>query len=616
MRACGEAATRRSDGTTVEIPGYGDVRARLSVPVVNGIFAEPRVEAWRRPDGSVLLASADPLRPYEADLALPLHRWARRRPGAVLAAERRRGGWDELTYRQALERAESIGQALLERGLGPDRPMLVLSGNSLRHLLLILAGYLTGVPVVTLGTGTALGADHGRLRTAARLVRPGAMYAEDTGRYGPALEALRDIVPLVVAGPGGAAPEGAARLDDLVRTAPGPLLERARAAVAPESTARILFTSGSTGRPKAVPNSHRMLTAVQQMMRQAWPFLDGTPLTLVDWLPWSHTFGGNHNLNMVLLSGGTLFIDDGGPTPELFPRSVRNLSGTSPNVHFNVPAGFALLAEVLEREPECARRFFSSVRLLFSAGAPLPEALRLRMLALAEAHAPGEVRFTTSWGLTETSSAVTSAHHDVDEPGAIGVPLPGLLVKLAPVDGRMELRVAGPTVLPGYLDAPDATAAAFDDEGFYRTGDAGRLVAEDDPGRGLVFEGRIAEDFKLTTGTWVRAAALRADLLAATRRFTEVVIAGAGRGYPAALAWTRPGVSRDEVEAFLGEFNEGRSSSRRIDRILLLGDPPGHAAGELTEKGSVSQLGVLAHRAADVDRLYRDPPPPEVVTSR
>ncbi|MBO2447208.1 AMP-binding protein [Actinomadura barringtoniae] len=586
---------------------------------MNRIFAEPKIEMRRRPDGTVLLASAVPLEPHEADLARPLYRWARDRPDAVLAAERRKGGWDELTYAQGLAHAESIGEALLDLGLGPERPLLVLSGNSLRHLLLILAGHVAGIPVVSLSTGNSLNGTYGRLRSAAEVARPGAVYAEDGVRFGPALEALRDLVPTLIVGPAalgpaGPGPDDAVPLADLMRKAPGPRLAAAREAVRPDSIARIFFTSGSTGRPKAVPNTHRMLLAVQQTMRQAWPFLSGTQLTLLDWLPWSHTFGGNHNLNMVLVNGGRLLIDDGGPTPALFQHSLRNLSETAPNVYFNVPAGFALLADALEREPHCARKFFSTVRLLFSAGAPLPERLRVRMLALADEHARHEVRFTTSWGMTETSSAVTSAHHDTTEPGAIGVPLPGMKVKLAPVSGRLELRVAGPGVMPGYLVAP-MNEAAFDEEGYFRTGDAVRLAAPDDPGQGLVFEGRLTEDFKLTTGTWVRAGELRADLLAATDAFTEVVVAGSGRPGPVALAWPRRGadVSPERLAAFLATFNEGRRASRRIERIALLTEPPDHAAGELTDKGSVSQLGVLAHRADFVDRLYGDPPPPEAI---
>ncbi|WP_168221311.1 AMP-binding protein [Actinomadura sp. WMMA1423] len=577
------------------------------------LFAEPRISAVRRPDGTVLLSSGAPLEHYDADLARPLRRWAAERPGAVLAAERRSRGWEELTYGDALADAEALGQALLERGLGPERPLMVLSGNSLRHLRLTLAGYLAGIPVVSLSTAYSLSGGHERLRAVAGIARPGAVYAEDGREYGAALAALAGLAPRAILGREG----GGEPFEELLRTEPGERLAAARAAVTPDSVAKIFFTSGSTGRPKAVPNTHRMLCAVQQMMRQVWPFLAETRLTLVDWLPWSHTFGGNHNLHMVLTNGGTLAIDDGGPTPELLARSLRNLTEFSPNVYFNVPAGFALLAEALECDSVLAKTFFARLGLLFSAGAPLPAELRERMLRLAERFSPGTVRFTSSWGLTETASAVTSAHLDTDVPGAIGVPLPGVRLKLAPVDGRLEMRAAGPTVMAGYLHDPDRTAAAFDEEGYYRTGDAGALADEGDPGRGLVFQGRISEDFKLTTGTWVRVGALRAALLAAADLLGEVVITGAGRPHAGALAWTRcvgdPAVTRRCLAEALARFNAGQRSSRRIERLLLLAEPPDRDAGELTDKGSVSQLEVLRNRSAQVDLLYRDPPPPEVI---
>ncbi|MGK5552838.1 AMP-binding protein [Actinomadura kijaniata] len=577
------------------------------------IFADPRVEARHRPDGTVLLSSTVPLEPHDTDLAGSLRRWAAERPEAVLAAERRLGYWDRLTYEQALPRAESLGEALLRRGLDRDRPLVVLSGNSLRHLQLILAGYVAGIPVISLSPAYSKSHGHRRLRRVVEMAAPGAVYAEDGREYAAALEAVADLSPVVVVGRGG----GGETFGDLLRTGPGERLGAARAAVGPDTVARIFFTSGSTGDPKAVPNTHRMLCAVQQMMRQVWPFLSETPLSLVDWLPWNHTFGGNHNLHMVLTNGGTLHIDDGGPTPALFPRSLRNLAEVSPNVYFNVPAGFALLADELERDSVLAKKFFVRLRLLFSAGAPLPETLRTRMLRLAERFADDRVRFTSSWGLTETASAITSAHLDTEEPGAIGVPLPGIRLKLAPVGGRWEMRAAGPTVMPGYLGDPALTAAAFDEEGFYRTGDAGRPVDEEDPCRGLVFEGRIAEDFKLATGTWVRVGTLRASLLAALGALSEAVITGSGRACAGALVWPRrtadPVSLRRDLARALARFNAGQRSSRRVERLLLMTEPPDPTAGEVTDKGSVSQLQVLRNRAELVDLLHRDPPPPEVI---
>jgi feruloyl-CoA synthase len=577
------------------------------------VFAEPAINVRRRFDGTLLVSSAVPLASHDADLARPLYRWANEQPDAILAAERRCGEWEKLTYGDALRHAESLGEALLRLGLGPNRPLMILSGNSLRHLQLTLAGYVAGIPVVPLSPAYSLASGHERLRSVTAIARPGAAYAEDGREYGAALTALADLAPVTIVG----REDGGVAFDDMMRTEPGDRLRDARATVGPDSIAKIFFTSGSTGRPKAVPNTHRMLCAVQQMMRQVWPFLVGTPLTLVDWLPWSHTFGGNHNLHMALMNGGTLYIDDGGPTPDRFARSVRNLAEVSPNVHFNVPAGFALLADELDRDSALAKRFFSRLSLLFSAGAPLPEELRLRMLRLARRFSGTKVRFTSSWGLTETASAVTSVHLDTEVPGAIGVPLPGITLKLAPVDGRLEMRVAGPTVLSGYLGDPALTAAAFDEEGFYRTGDAGALIDENDPGRGLLFEGRIAEDFKLTSGTWVRVGALRSALLAAVDTLAEAVITGEGRAYVGALAWPRPAddplALRRELAEALARFNAGQRTSRRIERLLLLDEPPDRGQGELTDKGSVSQLQVLRSRSGRVDLLYRDPPLAEVI---
>ncbi|MFG2000313.1 AMP-binding protein [Spirillospora sp. NPDC048911] len=589
------------------------------------VFARPDIEARHRPDGSVLLSSTVPLGPYDADLARPLRRWAAERPGAVLAAERWCGEWEELTYGEALARAESLGEALLGLGLGPDRPLMVVSGNSLRHLQLTLAGYVSGIPVVSLSTAYSLTGGHERLRLVTGIARPGAVYAEDGRQYGAALAAIAESVPVAIVGRDdrdqpGPPLAGLVPFDELLRAEPGERLRAAGAAVTPDSVAKIFFTSGSTGRPKAVPNTHRMLCAVQQMMRQVWPFLATSRLTLVDWLPWSHTFGGNHNLHMVLTNGGTLHIDGGGPTPELFARSLRNLADISPNVYFNVPAGFGLLADELERDSVLAKGFFARLNLLFSAGAPLPEALRARMLRLAAQFCDREIRFTSSWGMTETASAVTSAHLDIDVPGAIGVPLPGIRLKLAPVDGRLELRAAGPTVMPGYLDDPERSSEAFDAEGFYRTGDAGLLVDDADPGRGLVFEGRLGEDFKLANGTWVRVGSLRAALLAAIGdELAEVVITGSGRTQVGALAWPRragdPVPLRRRLAEALARFNAGRRTSRRVERMVLLAEPPDREAGELTDKGAVSQLEVLRHRSAQVELLYRDPPPAEVIMS-
>ncbi|MGC0420040.1 AMP-binding protein [Embleya sp. AB8] len=586
---------------------------------MDAVFAKPRIVSEQRPDGSIHLASAEPLTAPAPHLAALLRRWADQTPDAVLAAQwHEPDGWRSLTYRQAREQADALGEALLTQGLGAARPLLILSDNSLAHLVLTLAAYTAGVPLVPLSTGLSLlSPDHRRLRETVRSVQPGAIYAEDGETYGPALAALRGLSPVVITSRNPPDLPHTVGLAELLRTPPTNRVESAYRAVRPHSVAKILFTSGSTGDPKGVVNTHGMLCADQQMMRQVWPFLRSTRPILVDWLPWSHTFGGNHNLHLVLASGGTLYIDDGGPTPELFPRSVRNLRNAAPNLYFNVPAGFRILLRELEADTSFATTFFTDLKLMFSAGAALAEPLRRRLLTIADRVTDHEVRFTTSWGLTETAPAVTSAHLDTDEPGAIGVPLPGLSLKLAPVDGRLEMRVKGPNVLPGYYKRPDLDAVAFDEEGYFRTGDAGRLINPADPGQGLVFEGRLSEDFQLATGAWVQVTPLRSALLSATDLLADVVILGEGKTYPAALGWPAGGTDRVDARGALGralaELNRDADPSRHVGRLLILDEPTSQDAGERSDKGSINQRRVIERRPAAVELLYREPAPAEVI---
>ncbi|MEV4602866.1 AMP-binding protein [Amycolatopsis sp. NPDC049253] len=479
------------------------------------MFAEPDVEREDRPDGSVVFRSRDPLGAYPRSVATMLRDWARVGPDHPLVAERDGEGWAALTYGEVRRRADALGQALLDRGLGPDRPVMILSGNSVAHLVLTLGALTAGVPVAPISVAySLLSGDHARIREIAKVLKPGLVFAEDGGPFAKALAAVEG--PAVVLARETDAVPGAESLDDLLTTSPGPELEAAYAATGPDTLAKVLFTSGSTGSPKGVLNTHRMLCANQQSIRQAWPFLGEERPVLVDWLPWSHTFGGNHNVDLVLHNGGTLYVDDGKPAPQLFGRSLENLRSAQPTLYFNVPAGYAQLVPVLEQDPDFARVFFSRLRLLFNAAAALPAALRTRLADAARA-AGADVPLTSSWGATETAPAVTSAHFPFDDSRCIGVPLPGLEVKLAPVGEAREIRVRGASVTPGYLHRPDLTAAAFDEEGFYRTGDAA-VPASDDPDSGLLFGGRIAEDFKLDTGTFVRVGALRTALLSAVPR--------------------------------------------------------------------------------------------------
>ncbi len=417
----------------------------------------------------------------------------------------------------------------------------------------------------------------------------------------------------------------------LLETEPRSTVEDAYRGLTPETTVKLLFTSGSTGAPKGVINTNRMLCSNQAVLRHIWPFLESEPPVLVDWLPWSHTFGANHNLNLVLFNGGTLYIDDGRPALPLFGRTLAALREIPPTVYFNVPAGFALLAGALEGDHELARRFFSRLRFMFYAGAALPDALALRLRAIAERVADHGVPLTSSWGTTETAPAATSAHFADAVVGCIGVPLAGTTIKLAPEADKLEIRVSGPNVTPGYFKRPELTAAAFDDEGFYRSGDAVRLVDEDDPDQGLVFDGRIAEDFKLLTGTWVTVGPLRTRLLGAARVLTDAVICGQDREYVAALGWVNAAEAREvcgiegdvelsdprlrrHLSQTLAQLGAAAGSASRVERLLLLDRPPSLDAGEITDKGYLNQRRCLKFRAAEVRRLYVAEPDADVIT--
>jgi len=583
-------------------------------------LAPPRTVRVAFDDGSFVLRSPEPLRPYARRVGDWLDRWAAETPDAPAFAERRAdGGWRRLNWRQTREQVGRIAQGLLELDLKPQAPVVVLSDNSIDHLLLMLATMHIGRAACTVSSAYCrLTRDYSKIQGILATLGPALVYAGDAATYGPAIATAALDVP-VVFGRGAEDVPGALAFDALQRASEGPAVRRAFDAVAPDTHAKYLLTSGSTGHPKVVINTHRMLCANQQMIAQVWRFLAHEKPVVVDWLPWSHTFGGNNNLNMVLCHGGELVVDEGRPAPGLIERTARNLAEVRPTIHFNVPRGLDLLLPILEADAALARGFFERLRTVFYAGAALPQSTWDRLQALAKKVLGRELWLTTSWGSTETSPAITSAHWWLDRAGVIGLPMPGAELKFVPVPGdpggKLEMRVRGVNIFPGYRDAPELTAQAFDEEGYYRIGDAGRLLDEAQPERGVVFDGRVAEDFKLTTGTWVNVGMLRVRVVSALAPWAQdAVVTGHDRDqigvliFPTAAALALPaGALAGHVASALRALAaEGGGSSQRPVRALVLTEPPQAESGEITDKGYINQRAVLARRADLVQRLYED----------
>jgi feruloyl-CoA synthase len=612
--------------------------ARAEKPPFAGIaYAAPDVACEQHADGSLRLRCLTPLAAHEPSLARLFRAAVETQPNRVFLAEREGEAWRRLTYAVARPTVDAIAQGLLDRGLSAERPVMIFSGNSIDHALIMLAGYTAGIPVAPISVAYSLQSqDHAKLKHIATLLKPGLIYVADTAPFSKALAALDLEGVEVVASRNGANQEGVTLLNDLARSQPGPALDRALAAINADTIVKFLFTSGSTSLPKGVVNTHGMLAANQQQIVQTWPFLDEQPLVLVDWLPWNHTFGGNHNFNMVLRNAGTLTIDAGKPLPGLIEHTVRNLAEVSPTIYFNVPAGYAALLTHLERDEALARSFFTKLRLIFYAGAALPQDLWERLEAVSVRATGRRVPMTSSWGTTETAPLATAAHFLIERAGPIGVPVPGVELKLVPVGGKLEVRVRGPNVAPGYWKRPDLTAEAYDADGFYRPGDAVRFADPKDPAKGIVFDGRIAEDFKLTTGTWVHVGALRVGVLAAcSPALQDAVVAGENRNFIGLLAWLSAAdcqkligegapashaelahhpVIREHVRAAIARWNVGQSGmSQHIARVLLLPDLPSIDANEITDKGYVNQRLALERRAADVTRLFAGEPDAEII---
>jgi feruloyl-CoA synthase len=614
------------------------VSPRTEAPVRQVHIAPSEVVIERAPCGVIYARSPHPLGPYPEKLTERLDHWAAVAPDRTFLAKRGPDGeWRRLTYSAAREQARRVAQSLINRGLSAERPIAILSGNDLEHALLGLGALYAGVPYAPISPAYSLiSTDFAKLRHIIGLLTPGLVFAASGTHFRRALEAvLSPHTELVVT----ADPlPGATLFADLLAAAPGPSLATAEARVSGDSVAKILFTSGSTGMPKGVINTHRMWSSNQEMARATFPFVDEEPPVLVDWLPWNHTFAGNADFGLVLYSGGTYYIDDGKPTPSHFHETVRNMKEIAPTIHLNVPKGFEALAGALGQDAALRRNFFSRLRMMYYAGAGLSQPVWDALETLSIDTCGERILMLAGLGSTETAPhALFADREQASQAGHVGVPAPGVELKLVPVGEKLEARLRGPNITPGYWRQPELTNAAFDEEGFYKLGDALRFVDENSPRKGFVFDGRIAEDFKLSTGTWVSVGPMRARFL---RHFApyvqDVVIAGHDRDHVAALIFPEidacrriapeivAGAPAAELltnvairalfEELLREFaGAATGSSNRIATALLLDTPPSIDAHEITDKGSLNQGAVLRHRAPLVEELYRGSP--RVITS-
>jgi feruloyl-CoA synthase len=594
-------------------------------------LAPRRVERLAHADGGFVLRSPEPLLAHARCVGEWLEQWAQQTPTARAVAEPLPGGgWRSLNWRELRARVGAVAQGLLDLQLAPGQPIVVLSDNALDHGVLLLAGMHVGMAVCTVSSGYCrlAAGDFTRIHGILAALQPALVYAADAATYAPALRGAPIGGAPVVFSRGADEVPGAIDYATLAAARESAAVMQAFAAITPDTHAKYLLTSGSTGQPKVVINTHRMLTANQQMLAQTLRFLAREKPVLLDWLPWSHTFGGNHNMNLVLRHGGTLYIDDGRPLPGAIDKTLAHLAEVQPTLYFNVPKGYEMMLPALEADARLAARFFERLRMVFYAGAGMPESTWRRLEAVAARVRTEPVWFTTSWGSTETAPAVTFAHWRLDRPGVIGLPMPGIELKFVPVGGeadgtgKLEMRVRGPSVFPGYRGNAAATQEAFDAEGYYRIGDAGCLLDPADARSGVVFNGRVAEDFKLTSGTWVSVGTLRLKVVAALAPWVQdAVITGHDRAHIGALLFASEagrklpaGELQAHVAAGLRALrSEGGGSSQTPACALLLPDAPSMAAGEITDKGYLNQRAVLQRRAADVQRLYAAEPDAGVI---
>ena len=600
-------------------------------------FGVTRAHLRGAPGGVQYLRAELALEPCAHRMTDRLVHWASTDPDRLFMARRARladgstGEWQRVTYGQALQAARNIGQALLDRGLDAERPVAILSENSLEHALLALGCLYAGVPHCPVSPAySTISQDYDKLRHVLATLTPGLVFATDGERYARAIAATVPADVEVVLASGQVPGRQATPWSALLETPATPAVDAAMQATGPQTITKFLFTSGSTKLPKAVVNTHAMWCANQQQMRQSMPVLaeeiDGAGPVLVDWLPWNHTFGGNHNVGLVLYNGGSLYIDDGKPTPALMAETLRNLREVAPTVYFNVPTGFEAIAHAMKADPVLRKNLLSRVRMFFYSGAALAQPVWDLLHEVQEAECGERIVMGTGLGMTESSPFAIFITNPQVRSGHLGLPTAGMELKLVPVDGKTEVRYKGPNVTPGYWRSPEATAEAFDEEGFFCTGDAVCWIDDGNHHVGLRFDGRIAEDFKLSTGTFVSVGPLRAKIIAAGAPYVQdAVITGLNRGEVGALLFPTPAIRKlaglpdkaalkDVLESapvqahFQQVANElartATGSATRVARLHLMHEPPSIDKGEVTDKGSINQRAVLKHRDALVQALH------------
>jgi feruloyl-CoA synthase len=614
------AIAEKSDQTT---------RAEALHPLRPISFGDTTVNVERRDDGTIYLRPTNPLGDYPARITDYLHHWAKKAPDRVFMAERNAsGGWREVRYAEMLQITRHIASALLARGLSADRPIVILSGNSVDHALLAFGALYAGIPYAPVSPAYSLvSKDFGKLSYLMKLLTPGLVFVDDANAFAGAIKAnVPDDVEVVMSF--GALPDRRVTLlEDLLATPVAADLDAVHGAIGPDTIAKFLLTSGSTGNPKAVINTQRMLCANQIMLRDTLAFLKDEPPVIIDWLPWNHTFGGNHNIGLTLFNGGSMYLDDGKPTPSGIAATIRNLREISPTVYFNVPKGYESLLPYLRDDAELREKFFRRLHAMFFSGAGLSPFVWDSLDALSVQQTGVRVPMLTGLGATETSPFFMCVTPQTSRSGHVGLPVPGNDAKLVPNNGKLEVRAKGPNITPGYWREPELTAKAFDEEGYYIFGDALKPVDPDDLSAGFDFDGRISEDFKLGSGTWVSVGPLRARFIATCAPLVrDVVIAGINRDELSALVMLdldgcrliNPTLPHDDLKvtaadpliraAFLERLQTflagSTGSSTRITRAVLLDTPLSIDIGEITDKGSVNQRKVLEHRAALIEAIY------------